>query len=201
MVKSLIMERHLQNKLISANSVIANLLKGQVGVLPTDTVYGLTARAYDTYAVTRLYALKNRDHKPGTVIAANIEQLHDLGVSRTQLDKVRPWWPGPLSVVLNISDKYSYLHQDVGDIAIRVTADTQLKSILEKTGPLLTTSANQPGEPPAATVQQAYEYFKDEVDFYVDGGDLSGRAPSTIIRITPAGEVELLRDGAFTLPD
>ncbi len=122
-----------------------------------------------------------------------------MGVHADHIAIVEQWWPGPLSVVLKISDEYSYLHQGVGDIAIRVTANKQLQRFLEKTGPLLTSSANQPGEPPAETVDQAYDYFKGDVDFYVDGGDLSGRAPSTIIRITPVGDIEILRDGAFKL--
>jgi L-threonylcarbamoyladenylate synthase len=81
---------------------------------------------------------------------------------------------------------------------VRVVAWPPLKSLLEKTGPLLTTSANQPGKPPATTIQEAEAYFGGSVDFYVDGGDLSGRPPSTIIRVVD-DEVEVIRQGAVKL--
>jgi len=64
---------------------------------------------------------------------------------------------------------------------------------------LVTSSANQPGEPGAVNVRQAWDYFNDQVDFYVDGGDLSDRAPSTIVRIATDGDFEVLRDGAVKL--
>lgn len=189
----------LQKALRSTNKATALLLNGGVGIMPTDTVYGVVARAHDKHAVARLYALKNREHKPGTLIAANVDQLHELSVSSASLDKVTQWWPGPLSIVLAVGDEFAYLHQGVGDIAMRVASSKDLRRVLEKTGPLLTSSANQPGEPGAVMIQQAWDYFHDSVDFYVDGGDLDGRAPSTIIRIKDDGEIEIIRDGAVKL--
>jgi L-threonylcarbamoyladenylate synthase len=185
-----------QNLHITTDQAVSRLIDGGVGVMPTDTVYGLVARAHDKDAVTRLYELKHRDHKPGTVIAADLGQLRKLGVSEHHLEKAGHWWPNPLSIILPLSDEFSYLHQDVGDIAIRVVVDESLKQILEETGPLLTSSANRPGEPGSTTIDEAWSYFDDSIDFYVDGGDLSGRAPSTIIRLTNTGEIELIREGA-----
>jgi L-threonylcarbamoyladenylate synthase len=185
-----------QHLYVAAEQATATLLNGGVGVMPTDTVYGLVARAHDEKAVARLYALKHRDHKPGTLIAASVAQLRDLGVSEAHLQKAGQWWPNPLSIILPIGEAFTYLHQNVGDIAIRVVIDEQLKQILEITGPLLTSSANQPGKPGSTTITEAWSYFEDSIDFYVDGGDLSGRAPSTIIRLTDAHEVEIIRVGA-----
>jgi tRNA threonylcarbamoyl adenosine modification protein (Sua5/YciO/YrdC/YwlC family) len=167
--------------------------------MPTDTIYGLVARAQDKDAVARLYALKHRDHKPGTIIAATIEQLIDLGVDQAHLDKVKQRWPNPLSVETPLSNDLAYLHQDTGRQGLRVVADEAVRKILLQTGPLLTSSANHPGEPGAVTVADAWDYFGDNIDFYVDGGDLSGRAPSTIIRITNTGDIEVIRDGAVKL--
>lgn len=181
---------------ISAEEAISRLLNGGVGVMPTDTVYGLVARAHDKPAVTRLYSLKHRDHKPGTIIAADIAQLRQLGVSEAHLEKAGRWWPNPLSIILPIGEEFTYLHQEVGDIAIRVVVDESLKQILTVTGPLLTSSANQPSKPGSTTIAEAWNYFENSIDFYVDGGDLSGRAPSTIIRLTNTQEVEVIRAGA-----
>lgn len=177
----------------------AALLSGGVGVMPTDTVYGLLARAQDRRAVTRLYQLKSRERKPGTIIAANVQQLVALGVPQHYLSQVKHLWPNPLSIVIPLGKNLDYLHQDVGAGALRVVADKQLQKLLLRTGPLLTSSANQPGQPSAANIQEAWDYFKNDVDFYVDGGDLSDRAPSTIIQITSDGTTTVLRDGAVKL--
>lgn len=181
---------------VDYQEAIARLRSGAVGVMPTDTVYGLVARAADRAAVARLYALKHREHKPGTVVAASIEQLVALGVPEHYLRRVEQWWPNSLSVEMPLGSELAYLHQDTGRQAYRVVADEQLRAVLEQTGPLATSSANQPGEPSANTAAEAWDYFGDSVDFYVDGGDRSGRPPSTIIRVTPTGDIEIIRQGA-----
>ena len=68
----------------------------------------------------------------------------------------------------------------------------------EQTGPLITSSANQPGESPATTIQEAINYFGDSVDFYVDGGEIKDVLPSTIIRPSANG-LEILRQGSISL--
>lgn len=165
--------------------------------MPTDTVYGLVARAQDETAVMRLYALKNREQKPGTLIAASTNQLVALGVPQAAIDKVKQWWPNPLSAVLPIKGN-EYLHQNVSTLAMRVVADPKISALLEKTGPLLTTSANQPGEPHATNIDEAVAYFGDSVDFYVDGGTIKDTAPSTIIRPAADG-IEVLRQGGISV--
>ena len=185
--------------LITLDQAVHALADGDVGVLPTDTVYGLAASAHSQVAVERLYRLKNREQKPGTLIAASIRQLQELGVPDELLDRLKPYWPGPLSAVLPISDSFSYLHQGVGDIAIRVVADEIICHLLEQTGPLMTSSTNHPGAPGATTVNEAWDYFHNLVDFYVDGGNLSGRPPSTIVKFRPDEGLEILRQGAIIL--
>lgn len=173
------------------------LNKGSVGIMPTDTVYGLVALASDQQAVERFYGLKSREQKPGTLVAANTGQLLALGVPQTEIDKVAKWWPNPLSAVLTVTG-HDYLHQGVGTLAMRVVANPQIRELLKQTGPLITSSANQPGQPPATTVDEAVAYFGDNVDFYVDGGTIKDILPSTIVRPTADG-VEVLRQGSITL--
>ena len=186
------------SKLIPFTDAAQRLQQGQVGVIPTDTIYGLAASAYDEVAVTRLYAVKKREHKPGTVIAASIDQLISLGIEPHYLNYVASLWPASLSVVIPTSER-PYLHQGVGSLAMRVVADPNLRTILEQTGPLLTSSANQPGEPESTIIERAWQYFGDSVDFYVNGGDLSGRKASTIIRLLPDNSIELLRQGSVDI--
>ena len=184
------------------NDVSPQLLRpGAVGVIATDTVYGLAARAADRAAADRLYRLKGREGKPGTLIAADIKQLEQLGLKHRYLKAVEAFWPGAVSVVIPLSDpNLSYLHQGKLSLAVRIPDDAGLQNLLKQTGPLLTSSANPTGRPTAATVGQAKAYFGDRVDFYQDGGDLSGRQPSTVIRVIDDA-VEVLRQGAVKLPD
>jgi len=179
---------------------LVELLKNSaVGVLPTDTLYGLVGRAADKQAAQRLYGLKKRGAKPGTVIAANTEQLVELGIKPRYLKAVQHFWPGPISIVIPCLD-LDYLHLGKGSLALRIPDDKQLIALLRRTGPLLTTSANQPGKPPANNLAEAKAYFGESVDFYVDGGDLSGRQPSTVIRIVDDA-IEILRSGATQIDE
>jgi tRNA threonylcarbamoyl adenosine modification protein (Sua5/YciO/YrdC/YwlC family) len=183
------------NKL-SDKEVSDLLLAGHVGVIPTDTVYGLVCRASDERAVERLYALKDRQQKPGTLIAANVEQFVDLGIKARYLKAVEQFWPNPISI--EIPHSIAYLNQGTGRQALRIPDDEALQTLLVVTGPLQTTSANQPGQPEATTIDEAIAYFGDSVDFYVEGGDLSGRKPSTLIRIIDDA-IDVVREGAVKI--
>ncbi|MGH7249828.1 MAG: L-threonylcarbamoyladenylate synthase, partial [Minisyncoccia bacterium] len=77
--------------------LIRLLKNGAVGVLPTDTVYGLVCSAANKTSVKRLYGLKNRQSKPGTIVSANIEQLTRIGIKRAYLKAVEHLWPGEIS--------------------------------------------------------------------------------------------------------
>lgn len=177
------------------------LNSGAIGVIPTDTVYGVAARAQDPQAVERLYTLKKRESKPGTLIAANIKQLEELGLKHRYLKAVEQYWPGAVSVIIPCGDpKLAYLHQGKMSLAVRIPDHKELHELLLETGPLLTSSANHPGEQPANTIEEAKAYFGEQVDFYIDGGDVSGRKPSTIIRIIDDA-VEVIRPGAVDIDD
>ena len=183
-----------------ASQVVSQINNGAVGVLPTDTLYGVVCSAGHEEAVTRLYAVKSREAKPGTVVAASIDQLVQLGIPRRYLTAVEQYWPGAISIVIPVGRALDYLHQGKGSLAIRIPGDEQFREFLSQSGPLLTSSANLPGEEPAHTVKEAEDYFGDTLDFYVDGGDLSGRAPSTIIRVIDDA-VEIIRQGAVKIQE
>lgn len=172
---------------------------GSIGVLPTDTLYGLVCVVSDVRAVSRLYKMKNREKKPGTIVASSIEQLVHLGIKRRYLTAVSQYWPGPISIVIPTDNPaLEYVDMDVGSLAVRVVADKGLINLLDQTGPLLTSSANMPGKNPANNMAEAQKYFGDSVDFYVDGGDFSSRKPSTLIKIID-DSIEVLRVGAVKI--
>ena len=167
---------------------------GEIAIIPTDTVYGVVARAADPKAVAHLYRLKSRETKPGTLVAASVDQLVTLGVERRYLTGVERFWPGAVSVIIPCGQELGYLHQGINSLAIRIPDDPWLLELLAQTGPLLTSSANQPGEPPATTIAEALAYFGDQVDWYQDGG-IVNREPSTVIKIVD-NTIEVVRPGA-----
>lgn len=179
---------------VSFDTASKMLAGGAVGVLPTDTVYGLVTSATRPDSVARFYQLKNRQSKPGTLIASSVNQLIGMGFLQYELDQVRGYWPNSLSAVLTLTAN-DYLTQGVGSLAVRVVSTPNLKTLLRQTGPLITSSANRPGEPIATSLDEAYAYFGDAVDFYVDGGEIAEAHASTIVRVAPDG-LEIIRQGS-----
>lgn len=174
--------------------LIDQISKGAVGVIPTDTVYGLVCDAKSIVACHRLYSLKNRKIDPGTIIANNINQLVDLGLKKRYLTPIKEYWPGPISVIIPTSSKeLQYLHLGKNSLAVRIPAQESLLKLLVGTGCLLTTSANLPGQPPATNLSEVIDYFKGTLDFILDNGELSS-PPSTIIKVVD-DEVVVLRRG------
>ncbi|HSX30343.1 MAG TPA: L-threonylcarbamoyladenylate synthase [Candidatus Saccharimonadales bacterium] len=184
--------------LVDPKLVLA-LKTGAVGALPTDTIYGLVCSASNQQAASRLYGLSGRS-MPGTIIAANTQQLVELGLRARYLKAVEQYWPGPLSVVIPCGYELSYLHLGKNSLAVRVPADSAIVKLLAQTGPLLTTSAARSGESPARSVAEARTYFAEAVDFYVDGGSMTGRLPSTVIRVVDDA-IEILRKGAVKIDE
>ena len=174
---------------------------GAIGVLLTDTIYGVVASARSPEAVAKLYHLKSREQKPGTTIAASVEQLEELGLDPERLDNVRHLWPNSISVEMKLPEKLTYIHQGTGRSAFRVVADPVVRGLLEAVGPLMTSSANQPGEEPSRTIAEAQAYFGDQVDFYVDSGPVEDRPPSTMVQLTPEGKIVVLRQGKIHLDE
>lgn len=179
---------------ITDTEVITLLKNGSVGLIPTDTVYGLACDATNQNSIEKIYNLKERSGKPGTVIAANIDQLEKLGLKRRYLKAVEEYWPGPVSILIPCSFDLNYLTLRTMLLAVRIPDDQELQDLLLKTGPLLTSSANKTGKPPITNIESAKYIFKDELDFYVDGGDYSGREASALIKIVDDA-VEVIRPG------
>lgn len=172
------------------------LRQGGVGIIATDTLYGLVARAQDERAVERVYALKGRHpEKPCIILISSPEEVGLFGVSCTseQERALARYWPGPVSVVLPCpATALAYLHRGVHSLAFRLPASESLIALISETGPLIAPSANPEGEPPATTIAQARAYFGETVDCYLDGGTRAGRA-SRLISLAPDGSETVLR--------
>lgn len=173
---------------------------GAVGVMPTDTVYGLVCSVADTAAVERLYRLKNRKGEPGTVIAGTLQQLIDIGLRARYLKAVEQYWPNPLSVIIPCGDELAYIHLGKDSLAVRIPAHDHINRLLQETGALLTAMAARPDGPVATNLQEAQQYFGDSVDFYVDGGTITDPVPSTLIRVLDDA-IDILRPGAVHIDE
>lgn len=157
---------------------------GGVGVLPTDTLYGLVGSALNVDVVDHIYDLKQRNpDKPLIVLISDVAQLEQFGIitSDSLIERLRTYWPGPYTVILpTVDDQFEYLHRGTNNIAFRLPDDEQLIDFISQTGPIVAPSANVEGMPPAGNTEEARSYFGTDVDFYVDGEELRGN-PSTII--------------------
>jgi L-threonylcarbamoyladenylate synthase len=181
------------------SQIVALLRGGAVGFMPSDTVYGLSCSALNQEAVERIYELKGRDSfKPCIVLLADIHQATELGIDEHSLEPIQKLWPAALTFVAPAGvTTPEYLHRGTSTIAVRVPKDKPLQRLLYKTGPLISTSANTQGEQTAQNVEEAKRYFGDKLDFYVDGGELTGQ-PSTLVEFKK-GKLKILREGAVKI--
>lgn len=178
---------------------LATLLRtGGVAVIPTDTIYGLVGSALMPKTVARIYRLRKRNtRKPMITLIGALADLKRFGIrlSPNDYSLMARLWPGKVSVVLPCrSKKFSYLHRGKNSIAFRLPAKESLRKLLKVTGPLVAPSANVEGRPLSETIAEAKKYFGNKIDFYVDGGELSG-PPSTLVAFKN-GRAETLRRGA-----
>lgn len=176
---------------------VAPILKqGGVGILPTDTLYGLVGSADSEAAVERIYKLKKRRaDKPSIILISDIKDLAKFGIKPSPLvkEKLNEWWPGPVSVVLGgVSGKFRYLHRGRGSLAFRLPRAPKLLKLIRQTGPLVAPSANIENQKPAHSITEARKYFGDKIDFYVAGGKLEG-GPSALVSLGSDGRMKILR--------
>ncbi|MFT3862552.1 L-threonylcarbamoyladenylate synthase [Micropruina sp.] len=178
----------------------AAVAAGECIVLPTDTVYGIGAAAFDAAAVQRLLDAKQRGRDmPPPVLIAEPSMLRSLatGLTRSGLDLAKAFWPGPLTVVVTAQPELQLDLGDRGDtIAVRVPDQDFTRALLRHTGPLAVSSANVSGRPAATTVHEAIEQLGDSVSVYLDAGPGSDAVPSTIVDLT--GEPHILRAGRLS---
>jgi L-threonylcarbamoyladenylate synthase len=166
------------------------LRRSGIGVLLTDTIYGLVGQALSSRAVTRIYRVKGRSpKKPSIILISSVLDLSQFGIrpdkkTRQFLKRV---WPGKVSVILPCQNKkFRYLHRGLNALAFRLPAKQSLRALLRSTGPLIAPSANPEGFPPARNITEARAYFGSNVDFYMQGGK-PARKPSRLISLSSGG--------------
>ena len=193
--------------LSAARSARQALGRGQLVVLPTDTVYGVAADAFTPDAVQRLLDAKGRGRQsPPPVLIPNTATLEALAAEI--VDPVRAladaFWPGPLTIVLTAQPSLSWdLGETEGTVALRIPDLPLTLELLQETGPLAVSSANSTGDPAARTITEAQDMLGDSVAVYLDSGPVSGDGTaSTIVDATAltneGGMLRILRAGGVS---
>jgi L-threonylcarbamoyladenylate synthase len=189
---------------IALNAASLAVQRGQVIVIPTDTVYGVAADAFDADAVAELLKAKGRGREmPPPVLVSTATTLDALAVDVPDYARalIKEFWPGPLTVVCT---QQSSLRWDLGDsrgtVAVRMPDHEVALELLERTGPLAVSSANLTGQPPATDADVAEEMLGEYVALIVDAGPTFKTEASTIVDVTTSpGRV--LRHGALSLDE
>jgi L-threonylcarbamoyladenylate synthase len=189
---------------IALNAASLAVQRGQLIVMPTDTVYGVAADAFDADAVSALLSAKGRGREmPPPVLVSTATTLDALAVDVPEYARalIKKFWPGPLTVVCT---QQTSLMWDLGDnrgtVAVRMPDHEVALELLERTGPLAVSSANLTGQPAATDADQAEEMLGEHVALVVDAGPTRGSEASTIVDVT-ASPGRVLRHGALSLDE
>lgn len=176
--------------------------RGQLVVLPTDTVYGIGADAFSPAAVQALLAAKGRGKQmPPPVLIPDLATLDGLAIDvpadvRTL---AATFWPGGLTIIVKSAPSLRWdLGETHGTVALRVPDQAAALALLRRTGPLAVSSANRTGQPSATSAAAAVEQLGESVAVYLDGGPTPGPTPSTILDAT-GDRLRLVRAGAIGL--
>ena len=187
--------------LVAATSAVQ---EGQLVVLPTDTVYGVGADAFNPAAVTALLAAKGRGRNmPPPVLVGSVRAAAALAESLGAFgqDLIDEFWPGPLTLVFRASQTLMWdLGDTMGTVAVRMPLHPVALGLLRRTGPMAVSSANKHSLPAATTADEAQAQLGDAISVYLDGGPCADNVPSTILDLT--GTVpRMLRAGALSVDD
>lgn len=167
-----------------------DIKNGRIGVIPTDTIYGIVCSAMKKKSVEKIYKIRKRNSKKPMIIL--ISSIKDLDLFDIEIDKkiTDKYWPGKVSIIVPIK-KFEYLHRGNNSLAFRLPDNKELIKLIKISGPIVAPSANTEGSEPAQTIDEARKYFKDKIDFYVDCGRLKSK-PSKIISLLN-NNIEIIR--------
>ena len=188
----------------SESLIVEALLDHKIFVFPTETFYGLGGNAFSNTVVDRIFKIKGRIRTKSFLLLINLEWLDQIcfwSDSRIN-DLIDNFWPGPLTLILEAKKGLPKHLQNVnGTVAIRYTSSAVAQRLIELGNcPIIGTSANLSGMPACSSLGEARLQLKNKADFFVDGGDLSQKKPSTIVNCKNSS-FKVLRQGAISLSD
>lgn len=172
--------------------------KGDLIIIPTDTVYGLAAKLYDEEGLKKIFEIKGRDQsKQIPILCHEISDLNNIAdldnVSRILMEK---FWPGPISFVINTTELF---YQLTGEktIAARIPNHPKALEIIKKYGVLRVTSLNKSGEPPLSDITQIRQQFGNLVSEIYEQNEEQSDISSTVVDLT-SKPLKILRHGTIS---
>jgi tRNA threonylcarbamoyl adenosine modification protein (Sua5/YciO/YrdC/YwlC family) len=177
---------------------------GRLVVLPTDTVYGVGADAFDPSAVASLLAAKGRGRDmPVPVLVGSWQTIDGLAfaVPDAARELIHAFWPGALSIIVQQAPSLQWdLGEGQGTVMVRMPLHPVAIEVLRGVGPMAVSSANVSGRPPAVTAQDAQRQLGELVEVYLDAGPSQQQAASTVVDLTGATP-RILREGPVSAGD
>lgn len=183
-------------------AAVAAARRGDLVVMPTDTLYGLGCDAFKQHAVSALFRAKGRGRDMPLIVMVGSRRTFD-GLAHRIPKAARAladaFWPGALTLIVEAAKSLKWdIGETGGTVAVRMPLHPVPLEILREVGPMTVTSANKTGQPPAVTVAEAHEQLGYSARVYLDGGPCPAAVPSTIVDLT--GPVpEVVRAGTISL--
>jgi L-threonylcarbamoyladenylate synthase len=181
-------------------TALSFLEKGGLIAFPTDTVYGVGTSAFRRDSIERLFQAKGRDfNKSIAVLIGSVDQLGlvTTGMNENALLLARRFWPGALTLVVERHPDMPSIISANSTVGVRMPNHAFALALLEKSGPLATTSANLSGGPNPLIAADVLDQLNGRIDLLLDGGQVAGGVPSTVVDCTTP-ELRILRNGAIS---
>lgn len=183
----------------SINTAIDLLREGEIIAFPTDTVYGLGTNAFYSPGIIKLFEAKGRDsNKAIAVLIGSAEQVYQLTLVMNENAKklIKVFWPGALTIVLPKREDIPELLSAGSSIGVRMPNHPVALELLQKFGPMATTSANLSGGNNPQKACDVFDQLNKRIPLILDGGTCPGGTPSTVVDCS-TDEVRILRQGAI----
>lgn len=175
-----------------SDEVVQKIINGAIGVMPTDTIYGVVASVRYPAVIDRIYELKDRlKTKPFVILVSNTKQLKELKIdtNKDQSSALDDLWPGPNSVILQSDESMRYIHLGLNSLAVRQPKAKWLRDLIDQTGPIVATSANISGQEYVGDIIVIKSKLQN-LDFYIEGP--TSTKPSRLIRLLEDGTIQEL---------
>jgi L-threonylcarbamoyladenylate synthase len=185
----------------SVEDGIAALKAGELVVYPTETFYAIGADAFSSDGLQRLFGVKGREPgRPVGLIAADTAMAFSVAreVPIVARRLANAFWPGPLTIVMSARDEIASELTGPDGVGVRVSPNAVARALSAGIGrPITATSANLSGAAPASTIENARAALGGKVKVYLEGGELTASAPSTVIAVNRSGW-KMVRVGAIS---
>ena len=186
-------------KLNKPGKIIKN---GGIVIFPTETVYGIGTNGLDAVAVEKLYNIKKRPiTKPISLLVSDFDMINKVAknITKKEYELMQRFFPGPLTIILNKKDIVpNIVTANTNTVGIRMPDNEITRKLIKYAGvPIAAPSANISGEPSNTNLNDLINIFKNNVDYYIDGGECKIGTASTIIQVVNEVPI-ILRKGSIT---